>query len=114
MFCKKVFVLNLYLTISLTKKTNTMQTHSFFVENLKCNGCANTIRKEVTKFSSVQNVIVETDQSLIVIELDDNSEELDKIMKKLAKIGYPKMGTENNIVTAAKSYVSCAIGRMGV
>ena len=91
-----------------------MKSHSFFVENLKCNGCANTVRKEVSKFSSVSKVLVEPDQSLIVIELDDTQNELEQIMKRLAKIGYPERGTDNNVFTEAKSYVSCAIGRMGV
>lgn len=91
-----------------------MNTHTFFVENLKCNGCANTIRKEVSKFSSVKNVTVDPEQSLITLELDDSQDELEQIKLKLAKIGYPEMGAENNLLTSAKSYVSCAIGRMGV
>lgn len=91
-----------------------MKTHSFIVENLKCNGCANTIRKEISKFSGVQNVNVDTEQSLITIEMDDIANELEKIKEKLVKIGYPEMGTDNNFFTEAKSYVSCAIGRMGV
>ena len=90
-----------------------MKSHSFFVENLKCNGCANTVRKEVSKFSSVSKVLVEPDQSLIVIELDDTQNELEKIMQRLAKIGYPEMG-QNTFAYSARSYVSCAIGRMGV
>ncbi|MDA3906901.1 MAG: heavy-metal-associated domain-containing protein [Bacteroidales bacterium] len=91
-----------------------MKTHTFFVENLKCNGCANTIRKEASKFSSVNNVTVDSEQSLISIEVDDTLDELEQIKQKLAKIGYPEIGAENNLATTAKSYVSCAVGRMGV
>lgn len=91
-----------------------MKTHTFFVENMKCNGCANTIRKEASKFSSVKSVTVDPEQSLITLELNDASDELEQIKQRLAKIGYPEMGTENNILTSAKSYVSCAIGRIGV
>lgn len=91
-----------------------MKTHSFFVENLKCNGCANTIRKEISKFGSVQKVLVDSEHSLITIEFNDTNDELEKIKQKMVKIGYPETGTENNFLTEAKSYVSCAIGRMGV
>jgi copper chaperone CopZ len=35
-----------------------MKTHTFFVENIKCNGCAETIRKSALKFSGVQKVVV--------------------------------------------------------
>jgi len=91
-----------------------MKTHTFFVENLKCNGCAKTIRKEASKFSSTKSVTVDPEQSIITLELDDDLDELEQIKLKLAKIGYPEMGADNNILTTAKSYVSCAIGRIGV
>ena len=90
-----------------------MKIHSFYVENLKCHGCANTISKEVSKFSSVQNVIVDVEQARIDLELNDGEEQIDQIKEKLAKIGYPEMGTRNNFTTAARSYISCAVGRMG-
>jgi copper chaperone CopZ len=91
-----------------------MKSHSIFVDNLKCGGCANTIRKEVSKFSSVQQVSVDKDLSRIDIEFNTEENQLDEIKRKLLKIGYPEQGTENTKLTAAKSYVSCAIGRMGV
>ena len=91
-----------------------MNKHTIFVENLKCGGCANTIRKAVSKFSGVQNVSVDADSSKIDFEMEDIDHQLAAIKKKLASIGYPEVGNSNNLITEAKSYVSCAIGRMGV
>ncbi len=89
-----------------------MKKHSIFVENLKCGGCANTIRKAISKFSGVQNVSVDAESSRIDFEMEDNDQQLTAIKKKLASIGYPEVGDSNSFITEAKSYVSCAIGRM--
>lgn len=89
-----------------------MQTYSFLIENLKCRGCENTIRKEIAKFASVQKVSVDLELSQITIDLEEAAE-IKLIKDRLAKIGYPEVG-KNSFVTAAKSYISCAIGRMDV
>ncbi|MBN2236954.1 MAG: heavy-metal-associated domain-containing protein [Bacteroidales bacterium] len=87
-----------------------MKTYSFLIENLKCRGCENTIRKEIAKFPSVNKVTVNLALSQITIDLEEVAE-LELIKDRLAKIGYPEVG-KNSFVTAAKSYISCAIGRM--
>lgn len=99
--------------LPLAKKEHMIK-QEFFVENLKCGGCANTIRKTITKFAGVQNVSVDTENSKIEIEMEDVDNQLTLIKQKLASIGYPEVGSSNNLITEAKSYVSCAIGRMGV
>lgn len=91
-----------------------MKTYTLFVENLKCGDCVNTIRKTLSKFSSVQKVNVDAEQSCIDLELDNSDDQIDQIKQKLVKIGYPERGADNNVFTEAKSYVSCAIGRIGV
>ncbi|MCD6178705.1 MAG: heavy-metal-associated domain-containing protein [Bacteroidales bacterium] len=91
-----------------------MKTYTFFVENLKCGGCVKTISKAINKFSSVQNLSVDAESSKITVELDGADNQLDHIKRALFKIGYPEMGSSNNMFTEAKSYVSCAIGRMGI
>jgi copper chaperone CopZ len=91
-----------------------MKSYSFYVENLKCGGCANTIKKTLSKFSSVQSVDVNAEQSRIDLELDYTEDQISLIKQKLATIGYPEKGDDNTIFTEAKSYVSCAIGRIGV
>jgi len=88
-----------------------MKTISIKVENLKCNGCASTIKKALMKFDEVSNVIVDIDNSVIKPEFEGNDNIVEKIKNKLASLGYPESGN-NNTISVAKSYVSCAIGRI--
>ena len=88
-----------------------MKTEAIFIENLKCSGCANTIRKELLKLDGVFNVDIHMDESSVNIEFDEAILPREKILKKLAWIGYPEVG-KNNLRSEIVSYVSCAVGRM--
>lgn len=84
------------------------------IENLKCNGCANTITKTVNSFSGVQNVEVNLDKEIINIEHDETLA-LTELKYKLKSIGYPERDSIHGIdkaYTNAKSFVSCAIGKI--
>ncbi|WP_299521411.1 heavy-metal-associated domain-containing protein [Winogradskyella sp.] len=81
------------------------------IQNLKCGGCANTIITQLSKLTGVSEVTVNnnTDE----VSLNYNSEkELETIKKKLSDLGYPMVGEANPLPKKAKSFVSCAIGRM--
>ncbi len=88
-----------------------MKTEAIFIENLKCSGCANTIRKELLKLDGVFNVDVGMDDSSINLEYEEAILQKEKILKKLAWIGYPEVG-KNSFKSEVVSYVSCAVGRM--
>lgn len=88
-----------------------MKTTEIYIENLKCHGCANTIKKELTKIPEVSGITVNFEKSMITVEYDSDNEMKDVFQKKLARLGYPEKG-KKNIGNTAKSYVSCAIGRM--
>ena len=81
------------------------------VENLKCHGCANTITEGIKKFKEVNNVNVNVEESLVEIEFEGNEETIQKYRDKLKKMGYPADGN-NSVLTTAKSYFSCAVGRL--
>jgi copper chaperone CopZ len=84
------------------------------IENLKCNGCASTITKTVNTFKGVNGVSVNVEDEIISIEHDENLD-LNDLKHKLKSIGYPERDTIHGIdkaFTNAKSYVSCAIGRI--
>lgn len=84
------------------------------VDNLKCGGCANTIKKNVSSFDNIEAVDVNTDESKITITHSE-AIDLDSIKSKLDDIGYPETGTTHGIdklATNIKSYVSCAIGKL--
>lgn len=81
------------------------------IENLKCGGCANTIKKGLLTVSGISNVLVDVDGSKV--SFDTNSEEqVQFALSKLSSMGYPKVGESNNVLKKAKSYISCAVGKM--
>ena len=80
------------------------------VQNLKCGGCASTITKGVASIDSVDNVKVDVDSS--TVSFDSDSDNLETVYAKLAQMGYPAVGDSNSIGQKAKSFVSCAVGRV--
>ena len=81
------------------------------IENLKCRGCASTITKGLNKFDGVENVDVDVEKSTVAISFQGEGTNIDRYKKKLAHLGYPEKGN-NTTISVAKSYVSCAIGRI--
>jgi len=84
--------------------------HELNVENIKCNGCATSIRHGLTKISGVKEVIVDIDHGIINIETSDDVVRED-LIEKLLHMGYPETG-KGSALTTATSYVSCMIGRV--
>ena len=82
-----------------------------FVQNLKCGGCANTITKNIATIEHVSNVVVTVDESSVAFDCD-TTETIQLVKDKLKVLGYPEDGTANTLGSKAKSYVSCAIGKM--
>ena len=82
----------------------------FIVDNLKCDGCANTIKTKLSKMKGVEKVIVDTETSSVVVEHSGEAER-DTFLQKLSDLGYPEEGT-SNLFQKGKSYVSCAVGKM--
>ncbi len=88
-----------------------MKTEVIKVENLKCHGCAKTIRRELTWIGEVIGVDVNLENSSVKIDYAGKNRMREVFLEKLRKLGYPEEGT-GNINRRMKSYVSCAIGRM--
>ena len=88
-----------------------MKTIKIKIENLKCNGCASTITKALVKFEEVANVDIDIENSIVKIIVEGVDKNIDKYKKKLSVLGYPETGN-NNTFSVAKSFVSCAIGRV--
>lgn len=87
--------------------------YTISVENIKCGGCANTIKHKVSQMDGVKSVAVVIEEGLVTIDGDEARR--DEVSAKLLHLGYPEKGTAEGIKAAAakaKSFVSCAIGRM--
>jgi copper chaperone CopZ len=81
------------------------------IVNLKCGGCANSIKKGILPLEGVNEVAVELETSKVTLEVE-NKAVVEEVKKKLAAMGYPEVGDANTIIHKAKSFVSCATGRM--
>jgi copper chaperone CopZ len=88
-----------------------MKIEKIIVENLKCGGCANSITKALQKIEGVEHAYVEVDTSTVEIQHQANISRA-IFTEKLAQLGYPESGTDNSTIQKAKSFLSCAIGRL--
>lgn len=80
------------------------------IQNLKCGGCAHTIVTELNKIQGVDNVNV--DETTSVVEFESKQKYLEAVANRLGELGYPIENDPNSILKKAKSYVSCAVGRI--
>ena len=88
-----------------------MMKASLSIQNLKCGGCANTIITRLSEVDGLKNVVVDNETDSVDFEYE-NSAILEFAVSLLSKLGYPVEGENNPLTKKAKSYVSCAMGRM--
>lgn len=82
-----------------------------FIQNLKCGGCANSIRKSLLAQTGVAAVEVDLEKDAVVAETV-SPDVRPHLIETLARLGYPEQGDENTMIRKAKSFVSCAMGRV--
>lgn len=87
-----------------------MKTETLVVANLKCNGCATTIKKELLKLKGVHGVEVDIDNDAITLSWEGI--ERDAITKRLHTLGYPEATEKNGLLLQLKSYASCVVGKV--
>lgn len=87
-----------------------MKTEVIYLANIKCAGCATTIKESLLKIAGVKavEVINEEDKVVLTYDLENRNE----IIKKLHDLGYPEATEENGLLLKIKSYASCMIGRI--
>lgn len=87
-----------------------MKTIEIYVENIKCGGCANSIRSSLSKIEGVDQINVDIENGVVSTIAEDFVDEV-QLRKVLHKMGYTAPG-EGGSLDKAKSYVSCMIGRI--
>ena len=85
--------------------------NTIYIQNLKCGGCASTIIKNISQIESISNIEVNIEESAIFFDAS-SEEKVEEVKNSLKKIGYPEKGGQNSLGSKAKSYVSCAVGKM--
>ncbi|MDO5981554.1 heavy-metal-associated domain-containing protein [Flavivirga spongiicola] len=81
------------------------------IQNLKCGGCANTITSKLSDIENISDVTINNEKHTVSFSYENDKTLLDA-KQLLHKIGYPIIGEKNVLATKAKSFISCAIGRM--
>jgi copper chaperone len=84
------------------------------IDNMKRGGCAGSIKKGLRSFSEVSDVVVDIENESVEITHNDDFP-IEKLKEKLSHMGYPAKGTLegfDKFAANAKSYVSCAIGKI--
>jgi copper chaperone len=88
--------------------------HVIEVENIKCGGCANTIKSKLGRIEGAGNIEIDIERGRVTVNAPDDSRE--QLLATLLANGYPEKGSVEGMKAArakAKSFVSCAIGRIG-
>jgi copper chaperone CopZ len=88
--------------------------HIFKVENVKCSGCANTLKSKLRdKFGEI-DVNLEIYPREITLDIEPDS--IAQLQIALKRLGYPfssdRLGFVDTTTTKAKSFVSCAVGKI--
>ena len=87
---------------------------TFEVLNVKCGGCASTLTKSLKEEFGEVEVNLDVMPRQITLDVEDEQKEALKL--KLRSLGYPLTSDElsglQKATTTAKSFVSCAIGKM--
>jgi len=81
------------------------------IQNLKCGGCAHTIISSLNGLDNISDVQINVETSEVsfnyLTEVDKKA-----VYQKLKSLGYPAVEEENSLGLKAKSYISCAIGKI--
>jgi len=87
---------------------------TFQVQNVKCGGCAATLKNKL--LDTFGEIEVDLTKEPREITLDIDEEQVAVLAEELKSLGYPFVGENMGFIDStsakAKSFVSCAIGKM--
>ena len=81
------------------------------IQNLKCGGCEATIINRLTELKSITDVSINQEDQTVSFDFH-TKHDFEHVKHVLSAIGYPIVGKDNTLYTKAKSYVSCAKGKI--
>lgn len=88
--------------------------HTLKVENVKCGGCASTLKKRLEPLFGDVSVNLDVHPREITLEIEEA--QMEQLRQSLREIGYPlcddHLGFVDTASTKMKSFVSCAVGRI--
>ena len=84
---------------------------AIFVQNLKCGGCAHTISTKLSEIKNISNLNIDIGEGKISFEYANENDTF-QVKEKLKALGYPSIEDDNDLLLKAKSFVSCATGKI--
>lgn len=84
---------------------------SVIVQNLKCEGCAKTITTKLSELKHVSEIDVDTETATVHFTFETTDDAI-LVKDKLKALGYPSVDHKNSLSAKARSFVSCATGKM--
>lgn len=81
------------------------------VQNLKCGGCAKTITDKLSEIEHISDIKINIEESEIHFNYVNQSD-VEVVKNKLSALGYPSIDDDNSVLSKAKSFVSCASGKL--
>ena len=87
---------------------------TYEVLNVKCGGCANTLKRKLKDTYGEVEINLEVEPRQITLEVEETN--VSALRQTLKTLGYPMsdedLSTVEEFTTTAKSFVSCAIGKI--
>jgi copper chaperone CopZ len=87
-----------------------MINEKIIIANLKCSGCATTIKNDLLAIKGVTETVVDIEKDTVDITYDGIDRQV--IIDKLYSLGYPEATEKNGLLLQLKSYASCMVGRV--
>lgn len=81
------------------------------IQNLKCNGCKNAVTKRMGQIDGISLIDIDVETSEVTFDYTTHNA-MEGLRDTLIDLGYPITGDPNTIVSKAKSYFNCAIGKV--
>jgi copper chaperone CopZ len=97
--------------MGLMSNFDTIMTENIIVANLKCGGCASSIKNKLKELHGIDSINIDLDSNNITI-IHQGIVNRDIITAQLKAIGYPEATEENGLLLQLKSYASCMIGKL--
>ena len=84
---------------------------SIIVQNLKCNGGAQTIRTRLSQIKAISDISVNVPERKILFSYNNESEAFD-VKEELRRLGYPSIEETNSLGHQMRSLVNCITGKI--
>lgn len=82
-----------------------------YIQNLRCNGCANTITSTLKEIEGVTEIIVNLGEGFVSFNTINDTTRLN-VFTKVKSLGYPPLFDNNTFFSKSKSLISCVRGKI--